>query len=171
MAHNLRKFATMADYDNAELVYPAVSWIVSGDTLAYDKTEPQPEPDVLLNAKKIRWNVTDGQERTSVDYPSISFEDAQTLINALNNGAELVATGWYDDGAKSFTGEVTYNLDNSGFPTFGIINPDSDMVYNVCYLSLYNNAKAPAYNAARIVVVKYGGSARWEITYEITPRR
>ena len=42
MAHNLRKFATKADYDNAELVYPAVSWIVSGDTLAYDKTEPQP---------------------------------------------------------------------------------------------------------------------------------
>lgn len=45
MAHNLRKFATKADYDNAELVYPAVSWIVSGDTLAYDKTEPQPQPE------------------------------------------------------------------------------------------------------------------------------
>ena len=165
MANFIQKFVNMQEYNDEEHQYPNIS-LVEGEGLIWEAESP--EPDVLLNAKKIRWNVTDGQERTSVDYPSISFEDAQTLINALNNGAELVATGWYDDGAKSFTGEVTYNLDNSGFPTFGIINPDSDMVYNVCYLSLYSNAKAPAYNAARIVVVKYGGSARWEITYEIT---
>lgn len=168
MANFIQKFVDMQEYNDGEHQYPNIS-LVEGEGLIWNAGAQ--EPDVLLNAKKIRWNVTDGQERTSVDYPSISFDDAQTLINALNNGAELIATGWYDDGAKSFTGEVTYNLDNSGFPTFGIINPDSDMVYNVCYLSLYNNAKAPAYNAARIVVVKYGGSARWEITYEITPRR
>lgn len=113
--------------------------------------------------------MTDGQERTSVDYPSISFEDAQTLINALNNGAELVATGWYDDGEITIEdAEVTYTLDNSGFPIFSIVDSDSDSVYNVCYVSLYNNAKAPAYNATAIVVSKYGGNARWEITYEIT---
>lgn len=168
MANFIQKFVDMQEYIDNEHQYPNIS-LVEGEGLIWEAEAP--EPDVLLNGSKIKWNVTDGQERTSVDYPSISFEDAQTLINALNNGAEVSATGWYDDGAKSFTGEVTYNLDNSGFPTFGIINPDSDSVYNVCYLSLYNNAKAPAYNAARIVVVKYGGSARWGFTYEITPGR
>lgn len=40
MAFNLKKFQTEADYQAAELNYPAVSWIVSGDTFHYDKTEP-----------------------------------------------------------------------------------------------------------------------------------
>ena len=164
----IQKFTDAEAYENAEHQYPNIS-LVEGEGLIW--TAEEPEPDVLLNGSKIRWNVTDGEERTSVDYPSISFEDAQTLINALNNGDELVATGWYVNGGKSFSGEVTYKLDNSGFPIFGIINPNNDMVYNVCYLSLYNNAKAPAYNAAAIVVVKYGGSAKWEINYEIHPRR
>ena len=168
MANFIQKFADMQEYNDAEHQYPNIS-LVDGEGLIWEAESP--EPDVLLNARKIRWNVADGQERTSVDYPSISFEDAQTLINALNNGDELVATGWYVNGGKSFSGEVTYNLDNSGFPIFGIINPNNDMVYNVCYLSLYNNAKSPAYNAARIVVSKYGGNARWEINYEIHPRR
>lgn len=168
MANFIQKFVDMQEYNDEEHQYPNIS-LVEGEGLIWEAESP--EPDVLLNAKKIRWNVTDGQERTSVDYPSISFEDAQTLINALNNGAELVATGWYDNNGKSFTGEVTYELDNSGFPIFGIINPNNDSVYNVCILNLYNNAKAPAYNATAIVVSKYGGNARWEITYEITPRR
>lgn len=168
MAQFIQKFADMHGYIDAEHQYPNIS-LVEGEGLIWEAESP--EPDVLLNARKIKWNVTDGQERTSVDYPSISFEDAQTLINALNNGDELVATGWYVNGGKSFSGEVTYNLDNSGFPIFGIINPNNDMVYNVCYLSLYNNAKAPAYNATAIVVSKYGGSARWEINYEIIPGR
>ena len=167
MAQFIQKFESIEDYNAAEHQYPNIS-LVEGEGLIWT-AEAEAEPDVLLNASKIRWNVTDGQERTSVDYPSISFEDAQTLINALNNGDELVATGWFDDGAKSFSGKVTYRLDNSGFPIFGIINPNSDNLYNVCYLSLYNNAKAPAYNAASIVVVKYGGNARWGFTYEIHP--
>lgn len=37
---NLRKFNTEEDYNAAELNYPAVSWIVSGDTVVYDKSEP-----------------------------------------------------------------------------------------------------------------------------------
>lgn len=168
MANFIQKFADMQEYNDADHQYPNIS-LVDGEGLVW--VEEAPEPDVLLNARKIRWNVTDGQERTSVDYPSISFEDAQTLINALNNGDELVATGWYDVNGKSFTGEVTYELDGSGFPIFGIINPNNDSVYNVCYVGLYNNAKAPAYNAARIVVSKYGGNARWEINYEIHPGR
>lgn len=40
MAFNLKKFQTEADYSASTLNYPAVSWIVSGDTVVYDKTEP-----------------------------------------------------------------------------------------------------------------------------------
>lgn len=46
--NNLKKFATEADYSAATLNYPAVSWIVSGDTVHFDKTEP-----VVLNDKII----------------------------------------------------------------------------------------------------------------------
>lgn len=42
MAHNLKKFQTEADYQAAELNYPSVALVVSGDTIHYDKAEPQP---------------------------------------------------------------------------------------------------------------------------------
>ncbi len=35
--NNLRKFSTEADYSAATLNYPAVSWVVSGDTVHFDK--------------------------------------------------------------------------------------------------------------------------------------
>lgn len=38
--NNLKKFATEADYSAATLNYPAVSWVVSGDTVHFDKTAP-----------------------------------------------------------------------------------------------------------------------------------
>ena len=37
---NLRKFDTYADYSAATLSYPAVSWIVSGNTVAFDAEAP-----------------------------------------------------------------------------------------------------------------------------------
>lgn len=40
--NNLRKFATEADYSAATLNYPAVSWVVSGDTVHFDKSAPTP---------------------------------------------------------------------------------------------------------------------------------
>lgn len=40
--NNLKKFATEAEYSAATLNYPAVSWIVSGDTVHFDKTAPAP---------------------------------------------------------------------------------------------------------------------------------
>lgn len=44
--NNLKKFATEADYSAATLNYPAVSWVVSGDTVHFDKTAP-----VVINDK------------------------------------------------------------------------------------------------------------------------
>lgn len=42
MARNLRKFSSEAEYNAATLNYPSVAWVTSGDTIHYDKTEPQP---------------------------------------------------------------------------------------------------------------------------------
>lgn len=42
MANNLRRFANEAEYSAATLNYPAVSWVVSGDTVHFDKTSPVP---------------------------------------------------------------------------------------------------------------------------------
>lgn len=40
--NNLKKFETEADYSAATLNYPAVSWVVSGDTVHFDKSAPAP---------------------------------------------------------------------------------------------------------------------------------
>lgn len=50
--NNLKKFATEADYSAATLNYPAVSWVVSGDTVHFDKTAP-----VVVNDKvMVAWH-------------------------------------------------------------------------------------------------------------------
>ena len=40
--NNLKKFANEAEYSAATLNYPAVSWVVSGDTVHFDKSAPTP---------------------------------------------------------------------------------------------------------------------------------
>lgn len=40
--NNLKKFATESEYSAATLNYPAVSWIVSGDTVHFDKSATTP---------------------------------------------------------------------------------------------------------------------------------
>lgn len=42
MANNLRVFNTNSEYQSAELVYPAVSYIEENDTVMYDATAPAP---------------------------------------------------------------------------------------------------------------------------------
>lgn len=50
MARNLRKFSSEAEYNAATLNYPSVAWVTSGDTIHYDKTEPQPEREKVVLA-------------------------------------------------------------------------------------------------------------------------
>lgn len=38
--NNLKKFSTEAEYSAATLVYPAVSWVTTTDTVYFDKTAP-----------------------------------------------------------------------------------------------------------------------------------
>lgn len=131
-----------------------------------------PEPDVLLNANKIKWNVTDGQNRSSVDYPSISFADAQTLINALNDDRNytVTATASYNDGGKNNFTDVECSFDN-------ITEQDAeiwiaDVGVKIVTLNLFSNSKAPAYNAVEINVERSDiSTATWEINYTIENAR
>ena len=72
--NNLRKFATEADYSAATLNYPAVSWVVSGDTVHYDKEAPTPP---VVNDKVMFATNGDGEGETSI-----------VLYNCGSSGAE-----------------------------------------------------------------------------------
>lgn len=84
--NNLRKFATEADYSAATLNYPAVSWIVSGDTLHYDK-EATPTPPPVVNDKVMIASYSGTGETnfifyncealSSGDITSILFDDVE----------------------------------------------------------------------------------------------
>lgn len=88
MARNLRKFATMADYEGAELEYPAVSWIVSGDTLAYDKTEPQPEPQPETEKVVLVFTASEGDTGTIKLYNG-EGADADQITGLTFNGEPI----------------------------------------------------------------------------------
>lgn len=170
MAQFIQKFANRRDYEESEHQYPNVSLLEDGEGLVY--TMEQPEPDVLLNANKIKWNVTDGQNRTSVDYPSISFADAQTLINALNNPKyyTVTATASYNDGGKNNFTNVQCSFEN-------ITEQDAEIwIENegikIVTLSLFNNSRSAAYNAVRVNVERSDqATATWEINYTIENAR
>lgn len=77
--NNLKKFATEADYSAATLNYPAVSWVVSGDTVHFDKTAP-----VVVNDKvMMAWH-------------SPSDETSGKDITLWNGGASIIPTDYFD---------------------------------------------------------------------------
>lgn len=163
----LQKFTDAKAYNAAEHQYPNIS-LVEGEGLIW--TAEEPEPDVLLNGSKIKWNVTDGGNKTSIDYPSISFSDAQTLINALNDTKSytVTATASFNDGGKNNFTDVECWLEAvSNNELTAYFNIDKDEV-TICNISLFSNAKSPAFNAVEIVVSKSSyPTATWEINYTI----
>lgn len=58
---NLRKFDTYADYSAATLNYPAVSWIVSGNTVAFDAEAPAVNGNL-----KLVFNISDTTNETLI---------------------------------------------------------------------------------------------------------
>lgn len=172
MAQFIQKFANRRDYEASEHQYPNVS-LIEDEGLVY--TMESPEPDVLLNASKIKWNVTDGStQKTSEDSPSISVDDTRTLINALNDPKDynVTATANYhfnDEKAGvvyDYTDvEVSWFLDVTGHPTFQFV-PDTENpedIIKICFVDVYRDS-----DIARIFVSKMTHStATWEINYTI----
>ena len=77
--NNLKKFSTEADYSAATLNYPAVSWVVSGDTVHFDKSAP-----VVVNDKvMMAWH-------------SASDEPSGKDIVLWNGGASMPPTDLFN---------------------------------------------------------------------------
>lgn len=79
---NLRKFQTEADYTAATLNYPAVSWVVSGDTVHYDKeAAPVANDKVIMAAYSGTGEGTftffNCEASSSGDITSILFNDVE----------------------------------------------------------------------------------------------
>ena len=169
MAQFIQKFANRRDYEASEHQYPNVS-LIEDEGLVY--TMEQPEPDVLLNANKIKWNfIDDGViDRTSVKYPSISVDDAQMLIRALNNPKDynVNATVTIDDGGKiKYTDAECWFKVVSSSEIQAYFNIDKNET-TICNIGLFSSTKSPAYNAATVSVgnAMYR-NATWEINYTI----
>lgn len=164
MADFIQKFNSLEAYNAAEHDYPNIS-LVEGEGLVWKAEAEAQEPDVLLNASEIKWNVTDEQERTSVDYPSISFADASNVISALNNGYYAEATGWYDNGKTRENVDFTFVKGSNEFSITAAFGGED---ISVATVYLFTNAKAPVPNAVGISVSKTTRPAStWYINYEL----
>ena len=60
--NNLKKFNTEADYSAATLNYPAVSWVVSGDIVHFDKESQTPS----FSGLTVYYNITDISQPTQL---------------------------------------------------------------------------------------------------------
>lgn len=83
MAHNLKKFETEAEYQAAELNYPSVAWVTSGDTLHYDKAEPQPETE------KVALTFASSEQSGTIKLYNGDAADANLITGLTFNGEPI----------------------------------------------------------------------------------
>lgn len=108
--NNLRKFQTEASYSAATLNYPAVSWVVNGDTLHYDLSGDTPTPPVA-NDKVIMASYGGSGEATffyfncdastTGDITSIILDDVE--VNPIT------CQGDYVDASQTYIVKYTLN--------------------------------------------------------------
>ena len=102
--NNLRKFATEAEYSAATLNYPAVSWIVSGDTLHYDKEAAPTPPTPSAPAIKVAFTMDScGNGKSVTVIGDVCVCDAISAITV--NGVD------YDPTNSTFSIETTADTD------------------------------------------------------------
>ena len=110
---NLREFSTIEEYQEAELVYPAVSLIASG-TVIYDKSEPIPPTPVIplsmdtedntpVNTLRIDLNfVIDNPNQVEIEGVFAGAED----IGVYNENGYKVCVNTWEDNRIEFYGEA-----------------------------------------------------------------
>ena len=85
--NNLKKFATEADYSAATLNYPAVSWVVSGDTVHFDKSAN----DKVMMAWHSPSDETSGKDITLWN-GGASMEPELLFVSLTLNDADVMST-------------------------------------------------------------------------------
>ena len=132
MAHNLKKFTNQAEYEAATLNYPAVSWIVSGDTVHFDKTAPLQNDKILMSFTTdsgdhfVFYNceASDAGDITSISVDDVavtpiacnSTGDTEEALHIIKYGLNTTVIGDW------FSGELGSNGSNA--PTVEILIPE-----------------------------------------------
>lgn len=133
MANNLRKFQTEADYTAATLTYPAVSWVVSGDTLHYDKVAP-PQPHdysqdyltfvALENSTFNFWKsaIFDPETGDPVETPDIqySLDNGSTWTTLSGDGETQTAVQVTAGNKILWKGELVADESGMGVGSFAV---------------------------------------------------
>ena len=121
--NNLKKFETEADYSAATLNYPAVSWVVSGDTVHFDKSAPTPTVnDKIMMAFSSNNTGNDiilvnlGSTEPTTYFTSITLNDAEVLSLVDSSGVLLNYSVANTDYLAKYDVKETYY--NSAFEKF-----------------------------------------------------
>ena len=101
MANNLKKFTTESEYQQASLNYPAVSWVVSGDTVHFDKSGSTP----TVNDKvMMAWTSVDYQGKDIVLWNAVVSLTPQDLFNSLTvNDVDVMSTVGQDGTLENYS--------------------------------------------------------------------
>ena len=84
---NLKKFATYADYSAATLNYPAVSWVVSGDTVYFDKAAP-----VIFGGLTVYYNIESQVIQNEITLFNGGGDSSSSSDSGSGGGGALPAT-------------------------------------------------------------------------------
>lgn len=115
--NNLKKFETEADYSAATLNYPAVSWVVSGDTVHFDKSGATPTVNdkIMMAFSSDRTGndillVNLGSTEPTTYFTSITLNDVEVLSLVDSSGVlENYSVANTDYLAKYDVKEAYYN--------------------------------------------------------------
>lgn len=78
MANNLKKFNTQAEYENATLNYPAVSWVTGTDVVYFDAEEPVTNDKIMIgfySQDAENTIILYNGEASDTDFTSITLND------------------------------------------------------------------------------------------------
>ena len=137
MAHNLKKFANQAEYEAATLNYPAVSWIVSGDTVAFDKEAPAP-PTPTFSGFTVCYYIADPSVEVNLFNGGGSSSSSSSESGSESGGGGAMPTSMIVDGVDE-TPIATWRFNTAGehvvqysFEDNGIID---NFVQSITYIT------------------------------------
>lgn len=172
MAKNLRKFSNLADYNNASLSYPSVSWIKSLDIVKYDKKAPTPPPlfkddDIVItfdntvggfatvnlwDGEKSPWTeltamtIISSEGPTSVSYPSTTYQ------HTLNNESGVITLVYGTDSGYTNMGNDEY-FDSFDGVGVGYDTPETMPKCDVLIPSKFTNLWMTPKNTKNLVMM------------------
>lgn len=97
--NNLKKFATVADYQAATLNYPAVSWITATDGVYFDKTAP-----VVVNDKvMMAWHSPSDGKDVTLWNSAVSLPPTDLFNSLTVNDVDVMSTVGQDGVLENYS--------------------------------------------------------------------